>query len=62
MADVRKHVKKRTVTLRHLSDLYQTFIQLDCDEDELCRELKEKKMARFTARMEQVLSEIFFLT
>lgn len=62
LADVRKHVKKRTVTLRHLSDLYQTFIQLDCDEDELCRELKEKKMARFTARMEQVLSEIFFLT
>lgn len=62
LGEIRKHIKKGSVNLRHLSELYQAFLQLDCDEDELAEELRAKKIDRFTARMEQVLSEIFFLT
>ena len=36
--------------------------ELDEDEEDLHQKLRQKKVDRFTARMEQILSEIFFLT
>lgn len=62
LLDTKKHIKKHTINLRQLSDLYQAFIILDEDEEDLHQKLRQKKVDRFTARMEQILSEIFFLT
>lgn len=62
LADAKQRVKKRTLSLRQLTELYQAFLMLDTDEILLKRHLRKKNLYRFTARMLQILSETFALS
>lgn len=61
MMNIRSEINKMSVTLLHFSELYIMIKYTDYDEDKLIRMLSELHIFKFSARIMQILSELFYL-
>jgi len=54
-------IRLKNLTLRHWAELYNQFRNVDFNEDEVVKELKKQSLEKTTKKIEDYLTELFFL-